>query len=92
MLTYDRQRSRKERALALAQERWGQGAAGLCQPQTREATAPPVDTSAAGLRRQIGLSLLLLVLVVAAILWVRWPAAQPLPVFELEVRGETGLG
>ncbi len=41
-----------------------------------------------GLLRQAVLSLALLVLTVALVAWLRWPKPEPLPRFELDVRGE----
>lgn len=41
-----------------------------------------------GLLQQAVLSLALLVLVLAVVVWLRWPEPEPLPLFEMDVKGE----
>ncbi len=40
------------------------------------------------LLQQVVLSLALPVLTVALVVWLRWPEPEPLPRYELDVRGE----
>lgn len=41
-----------------------------------------------GLVQQMVLALAVLALLVAGLLWLRWPAAEGLPVYERDVRGD----